>query len=73
MALLETVDQISKSVDKKDLTIGICVDLSEAFDTVNHKILLDKLECYGIRTVDMVSSMVPQTIVEAWVVQWLGH
>ena len=48
-ALIEIVDQIKLSIDKSELTCGIFIDLSKAFDTVNHDILLGKLEHYGIR------------------------
>ena len=48
-ALVELTDRIKDAIDKKLLTCGIFVDLSKAFDTVNHNILLDKLSHYGIR------------------------
>ena len=47
-ALLELIDQICECFDKKKYFLGIFVDLSKAFDTVNHKILIKKLENYGI-------------------------
>ena len=49
MALLETFDQISEAMDNKKNTVGVFIDLSKAFDTVDHKILLQKLENYGLR------------------------
>ena len=51
MATTQLANQISTSTDKKEVSLGIFLDLSKAFDTVNHKILLQKLENYGIRRI----------------------
>ena len=40
MALLETVDQISEALDNKKTTVGVFINISKAFDTVDHTILL---------------------------------
>ena len=48
LALLDLVDKITLAIDKKKYTVGIFLDLSKAFDTVNHDILFDKLSFYGI-------------------------
>ena len=41
--------QIKETIDKGNIAVGVFVDFQKAFDTVNHKILLDKLEHYGVR------------------------
>jgi hypothetical protein len=45
---LHLADSLTSSVDKNKCTIGIFLDLSKAFDTVNHGILFDKHDHYGI-------------------------
>jgi hypothetical protein len=48
-ALLSIVDKIQNSIDNREYSCGIFLDFSKAFDTVNHEILIQKLEHYGIR------------------------
>ena len=47
-ALLQLVDQIYESFERNEYIIGVFIDLSKAFDTVGHNILLQRLEIYGI-------------------------
>ena len=48
-ALIEITEKIRKTIDSRKYGCGIFIDLRKAFDTVNHEILLMKLEHYGIR------------------------
>ena len=47
--LITITEDIKKSIDDGKLTCGVFIDLQKAFDTVDHKILLKKLEIYGFR------------------------
>ena len=48
-SLIEITEKIRESIDNGKYGCGIFIDLKKAFDTVNHEILLKKLEHYGIR------------------------
>ena len=48
-ALLEITDKLNSAIDNKQITYGLFLDFSKAFDTVGHDILLSELYTYGIR------------------------
>ena len=49
LAALELIDRIHKSMDNGQIPVSIFLDLSKAFDTLDHTILLSKLKYYGIK------------------------
>ena len=48
-ALQYCVDQISTALDEGEYGCSIFIDLQKAFDTVDHEILISKLDFYGVR------------------------
>lgn len=48
-ALVEMTDQIKMAINNQEMFGGIFIDLTKAFDTVSHDILLGKMKKYGFR------------------------
>ena len=49
-ALISLIETIKKSLDNDEIVCGVFIDLQRAFDNVNHEILLENLNHYGIRS-----------------------
>ena len=62
LAILELVEEITTAIDDCKSTVGVFIDLKKAFDTVDHNILVKKLEYYGIRG-----------IANKWACSYLGN
>ena len=53
-ALINLTENIRQALDEGYIGCGIFVDLQKAFDTVDHEILLSKLDYYGIRGISNI-------------------
>ena len=53
-AITEFVTKILPSLNKQKICLSAYLDLSKAFDTINHDAMLKKLHYYGIRGIALV-------------------
>ena len=49
LAITDFTQQIMHDMNDKQMTLGLFLDLSKAYDVINHELLLKKLDHYGIR------------------------
>src|SRR6218665_3394362 len=78
MSLLNTYDKISLAFDNNEYALGVFLDLSKVFDTVNHKILFKKIGIirYSGHPTPLVRNLLAlasTTSTMQWQVIWLSH
>ena len=49
IAVSKIYDEYVHNIEAKEITCSVFLDISKAFDTVNHSLLIQKLDHYGIR------------------------
>ena len=62
MAIVNLIEKITNSLDNMKAVISVFIDIMKAFDTIDHTILLQKLNHYGIRG-----------IVNQWIYSYLSY
>src|SRR6218665_2310329 len=62
MALMDMQTSISDAMNSNKYSLGVFFDISKAFDTVNHALLINKLEYYSI-----------PGVAKQWFVDYLRH
>ena len=53
LAALNLIDQLTYKLDQNKIPINIYLDLSKAFDTLNHEIIIKKLRYYGVTSMEL--------------------
>ena len=48
-AIISMVEKVNQALDTGKVLVGVFLDLKKTFDTVDHKILVDKFFKYGVR------------------------
>ena len=62
LELTDALDSLYNAMDNKMISVGVFLDLSKAFDTIDHQILFSKLSHYGIRGIAL-----------DWIKSYLSH
>ena len=73
LAALNLVDHLTYKLDSGNIPTNIYIDLSKAFDTLTHSILLDTMSFYGVNGVayDLLKFKLSYTKTASSRVQWL--